>query len=78
MDFRDSSGRSSLPRAGARWLEANATPRRSAEDRFEAGMSDAEHIAAARAWQRRKAAAGYAAITWPTEWGGPAARRSSR
>ncbi len=71
MDFRDSPEEAAYRARVRSWLEANATPRRSAEDRFEAGMSDAEHIAAARAWQRRKAAAGYAAITWPTEWGGP-------
>ena len=71
MDFRDSPEEAAYRARVRGWLEANATPRRSAEDRFEAGMSDAEHIAAARAWQRRKAAAGYAAITWPTEWGGP-------
>lgn len=71
MDFRDSPEEAAYRARVRGWLEANATPRRSAEDRFEAGMSDAEYIAAARAWQRRKAAAGYAAITWPTEWGGP-------
>ena len=25
---------------------------------------------ASRAWQRKKAEAGYAGITWPKEWGG--------
>ena len=70
MDFRDSPEEATYRAQVRSWLQANAQPRRRAEDRFEAGMSDAEHIAAARAWQHRKAAAGYAAITWPTEWGG--------
>jgi alkylation response protein AidB-like acyl-CoA dehydrogenase len=28
-------------------------------------------MAASKAWQAKKAAAGYAQITWPKEWGGP-------
>ena len=49
MDFRDSPEEAAYRARVRSWLEANATPRRSAEDRFEADMSDAEHIAPARA-----------------------------
>ena len=35
-----------------------------------AAMEDAELLPMAREWQRKKAEAGYAAITWPVEWGG--------
>ena len=70
MDFRDTPEEAAFRAEVRAWLEANAQPRRSDADRFDAGMSEDERIAAARAWQRRKAAAGYAAITWPKEWGG--------
>jgi alkylation response protein AidB-like acyl-CoA dehydrogenase len=70
MDFRDTP-EEALYRAEVRaWLESNAQRRRGNADRFDAGMNEEERIAAARAWQRIKAAAGYAAISWPKEWGG--------
>ena len=35
--------------------------------------AEADRLASARVWQAKKAEAGYAAITWPTEFGGWAA-----
>ena len=32
--------------------------------------AEADRLASARVWQAKKAEAGYAAITWPTEFGG--------
>ncbi|HZV10810.1 MAG TPA: acyl-CoA dehydrogenase family protein, partial [Novosphingobium sp.] len=52
------------------WLDTHAHPRRSREDAFGAGLDPAAYLAAARAWQAGKAAAGYAAITWPQAMGG--------
>lgn len=70
MDFRDTPEEAAF-RAGVKaWLDANATRRTSDDERFDAGMSDDERIEAARAWQRKKAEAGYAAISWPKEAGG--------
>jgi alkylation response protein AidB-like acyl-CoA dehydrogenase len=60
MDFDDNRDEA-LYRAEVRaWLEANA-PRKS---------PTGDVIAAAKTWQAKKAAAGYACITWPKEWGG--------
>src|SRR3954463_3454788 len=42
-------------------------PRRAVSDDPEGAGS----MAASKAWQAKKAAAGYAQITWPKEWGGP-------
>lgn len=70
MDFRDTPEEAAFRADVRAWLEANAQPRNSDADRFDAGMSEDQRIEAARAWQRSKAAAGYAAITWAKEWGG--------
>ena len=64
MDFNDSPEEAAFRAEARAWLEANA-PRERAS-----GRGDAEHMAAAKAWQAKKAAAGYAQITWPKEWGG--------
>ena len=70
MDFRDSAEEAAFRAEVQVWLEANARRRTRDDERFDEGMSDEERIAAAREWQRKKAAAGYAAITWPKEAGG--------
>jgi alkylation response protein AidB-like acyl-CoA dehydrogenase len=64
MDFNDTPEEAAFRTQARAWLEANA-PRERAS-----GRGDAEHMAAAKAWQAKKAAAGYAQITWPKEWGG--------
>ena len=64
MDFNDTPEEAAFRAEARAWLEANA-PRERAS-----GRGDAEHMAAAKAWQAKKAAAGYAQITWPKEWGG--------
>ncbi len=70
MDFNDTPQEADFRAEVRRWLEANATERRSREDKFGAGLNEAEYLAAARAWQARKAAAGYAAIAAPKAMGG--------
>jgi alkylation response protein AidB-like acyl-CoA dehydrogenase len=64
MDFNDTPEEAAFRVKAREWLEANA-PRERAS-----GRGDAAHMAAAKAWQAKKAAAGYAQITWPKEWGG--------
>lgn len=70
MDFTDTPEEAAFRSEARAWLEANATARSSDEQHFGEGLDDAARIAAARTWQRHKAEAGYAAITWPREWGG--------
>ena len=65
MDFNDSPEEAAYRAQVRTWLEANA-PRKAVADDGEGGGS----MAASRAWQAKKAAAGYAQITWPKEWGG--------
>ena len=56
------------------WYDANATPKRGDspwETNVHRDPQDARcHFEAARAWQGRLFAAGYAGIAWPTQYGG--------
>ena len=60
-------GRRSGPRRA--WLEANAPKKGSADD-FSAGIDTDEYVKRAKEWQGKLAAAGWACITWPKEYGG--------
>ena len=64
MDFNDTPEEAAFRTEARAWLEANA-PEPTAAIR-----GDAAHLAAAKGWQAKKAAAGYAQIAWPKEWGG--------
>ena len=80
MDFGDSPAEAAFRARARAWLAANA-PRKSAESSpwaaGSAALSVAEQdereradIARAREWQHKLHEAGWAAITWPTEYGG--------
>jgi alkylation response protein AidB-like acyl-CoA dehydrogenase len=66
MDFNDSPEEAEYRAEVRAWLKANVPEKIIIVH----GHEDSENIAAARAWQARKADAGYACITWPREWGG--------
>ncbi len=67
MDFNDTPEEAAYRETARAWLAAN-TPKRSRGAASELdGPSD---MAESRSWQRKKADAGYACITWPKEWGG--------
>ncbi len=70
MDFKDTPEEAAYRGQVRAWLEANGQRRQSADQVFGEGLDDAAKLAAAKAWQARKAQAGYAAITWPKEMGG--------
>ena len=65
MDFNDTPEEAAYRAEARAWLEANAPQARRARD-----DEDPHGLKAAKAWQAKKAAAGYACITWPKEWGG--------
>ena len=70
MDFEDTPEEARFRAEVRKWLDANA-PKKSAGDGGElAERSDKAFLAACRAWQAKKADAGYARITWPKEVGG--------
>jgi len=66
MDFNDTTEEAAYRATARAWLEANA--KRSGPP--DSGLDDPSNMDEARAWQRKKAEAGYACITWPKEWGG--------
>ncbi len=71
MDFNDTPAEAAFRAEARAWLEANATPAVDGERRN--AMSEAEDVEAvkaAKAWQKKKAEAGWACITWPKEYGG--------
>ncbi|HEY8617090.1 acyl-CoA dehydrogenase family protein [Phenylobacterium sp.] len=67
MDFNDTPEEAAYRAQVREWLEANAPKEPLDLSDMEGGGS----LAASKAWQAKKAAAGYAQITWPREWGGP-------
>ncbi|MFC3070936.1 acyl-CoA dehydrogenase family protein [Phenylobacterium soli] len=67
MDFNDSPEEAAYRAKVREWLAANA-PKKAVGGDPEGG---GDTMAASKAWQAKKAAAGYAQITWPKEWGGP-------
>lgn len=70
MDFKDTAAEAAFRNEVRAWLDANAQRRQHAEEKFGAGLSPQEYLAAAKAWQARKVDAGYAAIAWPKAVGG--------
>jgi len=70
MDFNDSVDEAAYRAKARAWLEANAKSRTS-EAASEAEVDSESSMRASKAWQAKKAAAGYAQITWPEAWGGP-------
>src|ERR1051325_8339232 len=71
MDFEDSPEEAKFRAEVRSWLDANAKKRVRREisaDDMENGA--ANEMAASKAWQKKKAQAGYARITWPKGMGG--------
>ncbi|NNL64673.1 MAG: acyl-CoA dehydrogenase, partial [Myxococcales bacterium] len=71
MDFNDTHEEAAFRAEARAWLEANAELR--SPDDSGVGMGEGlepENVKAAKAWQKKKADAGWACITWPKEYGG--------
>ncbi|HZZ34385.1 MAG TPA: acyl-CoA dehydrogenase family protein [Caulobacteraceae bacterium] len=64
MDFNDTPEEAAYRAQARAWLEANA-PKRG-----ERARNDEPTLEESKAWQAKKATAGYSCITWPKEWGG--------
>ncbi|MBS0273693.1 MAG: acyl-CoA dehydrogenase family protein [Proteobacteria bacterium] len=72
MDFEDNAQEAAFRAEAQKWLSAHAKPRRKREDRDLEEMENGASVdmAASKAWQKEKAKAGYARITWPKGMGG--------
>jgi alkylation response protein AidB-like acyl-CoA dehydrogenase len=67
MDFNDTPEEAGYRKQVRAWLDENAPK---AVARPADLLEDSNDMQASRDWQRKKAQAGYACITWPKEWGG--------
>jgi alkylation response protein AidB-like acyl-CoA dehydrogenase len=67
MDFNDSPEEAEYRAKVRSWLEENAPKGAKGAS---LGDEDDSQLEACKAWQAKKAAAGYAQIRWPKEWGG--------
>src|SRR5690348_15766615 len=70
MDFEDTAEEAAFRAEARAFLAANAKRKGTDQAARRYGETDAADIQAARAWQAKKADAGFAAITWPKQWGG--------
>ena len=70
MDFNDTPEEAAFRSQVRTWLDANAKRRSDDKQTVRARQDDPENLNLAKAWQAKKAAAGYAKITWPKEFGG--------
>ncbi|MEQ1890361.1 MAG: acyl-CoA dehydrogenase family protein, partial [Alphaproteobacteria bacterium] len=73
MDFNDTPEEAAFRSLVRAWLAANAQRRADGAvggSILSLEATNAEAVARAKAWQKIKAAAGYAAVTWPVEYGG--------
>lgn len=70
MDFNDTPEEAAFRKEVRAFLEANAKRRTGSEPSERGRARDVDALAEAKAWQAKKADAGFAAITWPKAVGG--------
>jgi acyl-CoA dehydrogenase len=70
MDFNDTPEEAAFRQQVRAWLDANATRKSDDKTSIRSRVDDVDLLKRARAWQDKKATAGYARITWPKEYGG--------
>ena len=70
MDFNDTPEEAAFRARARAFLEATCRPKGEARDSLQKRLTDAEYMAAAKAYQDAKAKAGFAGITWAKEQGG--------
>jgi alkylation response protein AidB-like acyl-CoA dehydrogenase len=70
MDFNDTPEEAAFRNEARAFLAANAEPKSRARPVLRLGDLGADAVAHCKAWQAKKADAGFAAITWPKRFGG--------
>ena len=71
MDFNDTPEEAGFRAEARAFLDANAAKKEQAQPASRTRYAaDPQAVERAKAWQGKKAAAGFAGITWPKEWGG--------
>ena len=72
MDFTDTKDEAAFRGEARAWLEKNAETKRGAFETWDSRYGEKDALSRAKDYQRRKAEAGFAGITWPKEYGGRA------
>jgi alkylation response protein AidB-like acyl-CoA dehydrogenase len=70
MDFSDTPEEAAFRAEARTFLAANAEPKSGARPVLRLAGMDAEAVARCKAWQAKKADAGFAGLTWPKRFGG--------
>ena len=70
MDFNDTPEEAVFRHEARAFLHANAEPKSRARPVLRLGDLGSDGVAQCKAWQAKKADAGFAAITWPKRFGG--------
>src|SRR5215813_1467523 len=70
MDFNDTPEEAKFREEARAFLSKTCTPKAAEKDRLQRRLSEKEYLQAAKAYQKRKAEAGFAGITWAKEQGG--------
>ena len=70
MNFDDTPEEAAFRQQVRAWLDANAPKEMEAELRKMGFGSSGPSLEASKAWQKKKAAAGYSCLNWPKEYGG--------
>ncbi len=70
MDFDDTPQEAAFRKEARDWLSKNGTLRSETRVRARSEYDPKEELKRAKAWQAKKADAGYAFIQWPKEYGG--------
>ncbi len=70
MDFNDTKDEAAFRAEARAWLERTAERRAYPGETWKARYGEADGLARAKEFQAKKHAAGFAAITWATEYGG--------
>jgi alkylation response protein AidB-like acyl-CoA dehydrogenase len=70
MDFNDTSDEAAFRAEARAFLRANAEPKSQAKPMNFRGHIGPGEVKRAKDWQVKKADAGFAAVTWPKQWGG--------
>jgi alkylation response protein AidB-like acyl-CoA dehydrogenase len=70
MDFSDTPEEAAFRAAARAFLDANAAAKSNAARTYRSRAFNAEDVAHSKAWQAKKAAAGFAGFHWPKKYGG--------
>ncbi len=70
MDFNDTPDEAAFRAEARAFLEAHCKPKVAEKDRMNRSLRGVDYLKAAKAYQKKKAEAGFAGITWAKEHGG--------